>query len=95
MSVAILGGLDRLKKSYEIKGKEHGCQVRVYSQRVPNLAERLRGVNGIVIFTGQVAHTMVKEAMDVAKKYKIPLRRHRSSSLAALAGCLDDIRVII
>ena len=88
MSVAILGGLDRLKRSYEKKGKDQGWDVRVFSQRVPNLADRLRGVNAIVIFTGAVAHPMVKEAMEVAKKYRIPVRRNPSSSVSALAGCL-------
>ena len=92
MSVVILGGLARLKKSYENQGKNHGCDIRVYSQRVPNLGERLRRVNGIVIITGNVAHSMVKEALTVAKKYRIPVSCQRSSSVGALTGCLRTIR---
>ena len=70
MSIAILGGLDRLKNSYEQKGNDLGYSVKVFSQRVPNLAQRLSGVNGIVIFTGTIAHHMVADANRVAKKIK-------------------------
>ncbi len=49
MSVAIVGGLDRLKKSYERKCKDMGYRVKVFSKRVPNLANRILGTDGIVI----------------------------------------------
>lgn len=91
MSVAILGGLDRLKKFYEQKGKDLGYSVKVFSQRVPNLAQRLSGVNGIVIFTGTIAHHMVEDANRVAKKRKIPIGRSQSSSVSAFKRCLSDI----
>ncbi len=68
MSIAILGGLDRLKKTNEKKGKDLGYSVKVFSQRVPNLAQRLSSVNGIVIFTGAIAHHMVVDANRVAQK---------------------------
>lgn len=91
MSIAILGGLDRLKKSYEQKGKDLGYTVKVFSQRVPNLAQRLSGVNGIVIFTGTIAHHMVDDARRAAKKHQIPVGRSQSSSVSAFKRCLSDI----
>ncbi len=91
MSIAILGGLDRLKNYYEQKGKDLGYSVKVFSQRVPNLAQRLSGVNGIVIFTGAIAHHMVEDANRVAKKHKIPIGRSQSSSVSAFKRCLSDI----
>jgi len=91
MSIAILGGLDRLKKSYERKGKDLGYSVKVFSQRVPNMGQRLVGVDGIVIFTGTVAHPMVEDARRVARKYNIPIGRTQSSSVSAFKRCLTDI----
>ncbi len=91
MSIAIIGGLDRLKNFYEKKGKDLGCNVRVFSQRVPNLAQRLSGVNGIVIFTGTIAHHMVEDANRMAKKNNIPIGRSKSSSVSAFKRCLSDI----
>jgi len=91
MSVAILGGLDRLKKLYEQRGRDLGYDVRVFSQRVPNMAQRLSGVKGIVIFTGTVAHHMVEDARRIAKKQNIPIGRSHSSSVSAFNRCLAEI----
>ena len=88
MSVAIVGGLDRLKRLYEKKCVDMGYQGKVFSQRVPNLANRMTGVNAIVIFTGTVAHPMVEEATRVARMWNIPLERSHSSSVSALKRCL-------
>ena len=89
MSVAIVGGLDRLKRLYEKKCVDMGYQGKVFSRQVPNLANRMTGVNGIVIFTGTVAHPMVEEATRVARMWNIPLERSHSSSVSALKRCLE------
>lgn len=89
MSVAIVGGLDRLRRSYEKKCKDMGYRGKVFSRRIPNLANRMAGVSGIVIFTGMVAHPMVAEAIRVAKMRGIPLKRSHSSSVSALKCCLE------
>lgn len=93
MSIAILGGLDRLKRSYEQKGKAMGYDIKIYSQRVPNLSRRLNGVNGIVIFTGMVAHAMVDEAVQAAKQYNIPINWSHSCGVSGLARCLERFAV--
>jgi hypothetical protein len=89
MSVAIVGGLDRLKRLYEKKCVDMGYQGKVFSKRVPNLGNRMTGVNGIIIFTGTVAHPMVEEATRVARMWNIPLERSHSSSISALKRCLE------
>ena len=89
MSVAIVGGLDRLKRLYERKCLDMGYRGKVFSQQVPNLADRMAGVEGIVIFTGTVAHPMVKEATRVARMCNIPLERSKSRSVSALKRCLQ------
>ena len=88
MSVAILGGLDRLKGIYEKRGRDMGFDIRVFSQRVPNLGRRLTRVSGIVIFTGTVAHHMVVEANSIARKYDIPVWHSPTSSVSGLKKCL-------
>jgi len=84
MSVAIIGGLDRLKRFYEKKGKEMGFdQVKVFSRRVPRLGKRLSSFDSIVIFTGTVAHPMVEDVLRVARKSNIPVGRSRNSGVSA------------
>tara|TARA_B100001123_G_C15164517_1_gene968841 strand:+ start:563 stop:841 length:279 start_codon:yes stop_codon:yes gene_type:complete len=91
MSVAIIGGLDRLKRSYERECQNRGFDARVFSQRIPNMARRMDGVNRILIFTGTVAHPMVTEAVRVAKEKNIPVDRCHSSSISALKRCLNSL----
>ena len=91
MSVAIVGGLDRLKRLYEKKCVDMGYRVKVFSKRVPNLANRMLGMDGIVIFTGTVAHPMVAEATRVARMRNIPLERSHSSGVSALKRSLDSL----
>ena len=84
MSVAIIGGLDRLKNVYKIQGSGMGYKVKMFGQRVPSLGKRISGVDAIVVFTGNVAHDMVVEASRIAKQFNIPIRWSHSNS----AGCL-------
>ena len=82
---------DRLKRSYERECRDRGFYARVFSQRIPNMARRMDGVNRILIFTGTVAHPMVTEAVRVAKENNIPVDRCHSSSISALKRCLNGI----
>ena len=92
MSVAILGGLDRLKPFYIKHGMRLGfSNVRVYSKKFPNMIKRLQGVNGIVICTGNVAHTMVEGTIRMAQANGIRIRRTHSSSVSSLKKCLENI----
>ena len=84
MSVAIIGGLDRLKRSYEKECRSRGFDARVFSQRIPNMARRMNGVQRILIFTGTVAPPMVTEAVRVGREHNIPIDRCHSSSVSAL-----------
>jgi hypothetical protein len=90
MSIAILGGLDRLKRNYETIGKELGFQVKIFSQRVPNMDKRLNGVKAIVLFTGSISHPMMQLVRKSAKLHSIPIERSHSSSLSSLKRCLNS-----
>ena len=89
MNVAILGGLDRLKNNYERQGRALGFRVRVFSRRVPNMTQRLHDMDGIIIFTGTVAHPMVEEASRFAKRRGIPVQRSHTSSISGFKRCLS------
>ena len=94
MSIAILGGLDRLKSKYERIGKDMGVDIRLFSQRVPDMGKRLSGVNGIVVFTDTISHPMVSAAARVAKQNNIPVTRSHTSSLSALKRCIADLALV-
>ena len=91
MSIAIIGGLDRLRRSYEKECRNRGFDASVFSQRIPNMARRMNGVQRILIFTGTVAHPMVTEAVRVGKEQNIPVERCHSSGISALKRCLSTL----
>jgi hypothetical protein len=48
MSVAILGGMDRLKCYYVKQGRDLGfSNVKVFSRKFPNMLKRLKSFSGI------------------------------------------------
>ena len=60
MSIAILGGIDRLIPHYMKHGRAMGfSNIKVFSKKMPNMVKRLSKYGAIVICTGNVAHTMV------------------------------------
>ena len=91
MSVAVIGGIDRLRRLYEKKGLEFGFKVKVFSQKAPGIRKRLNGVKGLVLFTDTVSHRLVKEALMVARKQGIPVERSHSSSLNGLHRSLQGL----
>lgn len=91
MSIAIVGGLDRLRRAYEKLGADMGFDVKFFGQRVPNMGRRLVGVDGIVLFTGTVAHPMAVEVVRVARQYGIPVGRSHTSGVGGLQRCLDTL----
>jgi hypothetical protein len=88
MSVAIIGGLDRLKNVYKIQGSDMGYKVKMFGQRVPSLGKRLSSVDAIVVFTRNVAHDMVVEASRIARQFNIPITWSHSNSAGGLKRSL-------
>ncbi|MCA9484914.1 MAG: DUF2325 domain-containing protein [Nitrospina sp.] len=91
MTVAILGGIDRLMPNYEKQAKRLGLEVKMFPRRVPNLPQRLQDVSGIVVFTGTISHPLVIEAVKVARSRGIPIERSHTSSISGLKRCLGEI----
>ncbi len=91
MSVAIIGGLDRLKNVYKNQGSRMGFKVRLFGKRVPRLSKRISGVDAIVVFTGTVAHDMAAEAAQAAKQFNIPIRWSHSNSAGGLKRSLASL----
>jgi hypothetical protein len=88
MSIAIIGGMDRLKNLYERQAKDLGYKVKFFGRKVPNLGKRISKVDGIVILTGMVAHHMVAEVNRTARLRSIPILHIPTSSAMGLKKVL-------
>ena len=85
VSVAILGGLDRLKPHYLNQGRTLGFdKMKVFSKKFPDMVKRLSKFERIVICTGNVSHTMVEGAVRMAQINGIQIGRTHSSSVSAM-----------
>ena len=94
MSIAILGGLDRLKPHYLRHGRSLGFKnVKVFSKKFPDMVKRLSKFERIVICTGNVAHEMVEGTVRMAQINGIQIGRTHSSSVSAMKKCFEQISV--
>jgi hypothetical protein len=92
MSIAILGGLDRLKPHYLRHGRSLGFNnVKVFSKKFPDMVKRLSKFEKIVICTGNVAHSMVEGTVRMAQINGIQIGRTHSSSVSAMKKCFEQI----
>ena len=92
MSIAILGGLDRLKPHYLRHGRSLGFNnIKVFSKKFPDMVKRLSKFERIVICTGNVAHTMVEGTVRMAQINGIQIGRTHSSSVSAMKKCFEQI----
>lgn len=90
MSVIIIGGHDRMVRQYIDTCKNHNCKAKVFTQMPGNFKSQIGKADLMVLFTSTLSHTMMRSAVQEAKKEKIIITHSHSSSLSALTKILDD-----
>lgn len=93
MSVAIIGGMDRLERDYINEAKKFGVELKVYKGRENNIPSRLN-VDAVIIFTNKVSHKARVNAMKAARKNDIPVYLFHSCGICTLRTCLNCIKKI-
>jgi len=89
MSIALIGGMDRLEKHYRQEAARSGIELRVFSRSENNIATKLKRFDALVIFTNKVSHRVRNEAMAAAKLNGIPVFQYHSCGVCTLRDCLD------
>ncbi|OPY67624.1 MAG: hypothetical protein A4E57_02216 [Syntrophorhabdaceae bacterium PtaU1.Bin034] len=91
MCVAVVGGMDRLERSYKAEAERQGVELRVFTKSKAGLGTRLKAVDAVVIFTGKMSHRMKNEAVNAAKSKNIPVIMAHSCGVCTLRECLDRL----
>lgn len=91
MGIAVIGGMDRLKRAYQELGVKYGVDIHHFEKDRPRLEKRLCNMDAIVIFTGRTSHNAMKTARSVARARGVPVAMCRACGLSSLAACLDRI----
>ena len=92
MRVALIGGLDRLRRHYQDAARRLGVELEVYNRAEANLAARLQGSQALVVFTGNLSHQARVLVFAFARSRLIPVQQSHSGGVAALRRCLDTLR---
>ena len=92
MSIALIGGMERLSRQYRDEAESLGIRLHVYNEASTGLAGRLAGMDGVVIFTNKVSHRAKKEAATTARARNIPLVMSHSCGVYTLRHCLSCIK---
>jgi len=92
MSVALIGGMDRLIREYIEEAQKLGIELRVFTKPVKGLHSRIRNMDAIIIFTDKVSHGLKNEAKKIGKLNNIPVFLHHSCGVCTLRDCLRCIK---
>jgi hypothetical protein len=92
MSVALIGGMNRLERHYIDEAKRHGISLRVFSVSETGMAEKIRNVDALVVFTNKVSHKARAQALQVARSRKIPMLLRHSCGVCTFRDCLDCLQ---
>jgi len=93
MSVAIVGGHDRMVRRYREICERAGCSSKVFTQPRGDLAQAIGCPDLIVLFTEAVSHGMARQARTLAAANRITLVRSHCGSCNALRNILAEMSV--
>ena len=94
MSIALIGGMDRLEQQYLKEAEKLGVELRVFSIAMKDIGAKLKHSEAVVIFTNKVSHRARNAAMNAAKAHHIPVFIHHACGVCTLRECLKCIMII-
>ncbi len=95
MCVALIGGMDRLKRNYIIEAEKVGIYLKVYTRSEISITSKVKNVDAVVIFTNKISHKAKMEVMKTAKAKNIPVFMYHSCGICTLRDCLNCIKVAV
>ncbi len=91
MCVAVIGGMTRLRRDYEERAAAYGIDLRIFTVWTTGMADRLKNVDAILVFTGKTSHSIRDAAVRIAKTRDIPVLMMHSCGISSLRSCLGSL----
>lgn len=88
MCVALIGGMDRLKREYLTEAEKIGIRLRIFTKSETGIDKKVKGSDAIMIFTNKISHRAKREVMNIAKVNKIKVVMCHSCGVCSLRDCL-------
>jgi len=92
MSIALIGGMDRLESHYLQEAKKFDITLKVFNKSEVQIASKIKNMDALVIFTNKVSHRAKKEVMNAAKARNIPVLMYHSCGICTLRDCLSCLK---
>ena len=88
MCIAVIGGMDRLRPHYLEEAEKFGVTLKLFASQSAGMADKMRNVDALVIFTNKVSHTARKQAVSAVRGQSIPVMQIHSCGVCSLRDCL-------
>jgi hypothetical protein len=92
MSIALIGGIDRLQRHYISEAENFGINLKIYTNPETGMKSKIGNADAVVIFTNKVSHRAKKEAMAVANNDNIPVLMRHSCGICTLRDCFNCLK---
>ena len=93
MCVALVGGMDRLRRNYENAAKRCGVRLKVFTGKESCLVDKMGRVDMAILFTSMISHNARTEVMQKSRSMGIPVAFLHSNGVCGLRQCLLDLIV--
>ncbi len=91
MCVALVGGMDRLKRDYEGVAKQFGVRLKLFTGKEACLMERLGSPDMAVLCTRMVSHNAKTEVVQRSRTLGIPVRFLNTNGVSGLRTFLTEL----
>ena len=91
MCVALVGGMDRLKRDYENAAKRCGVKLKVFTGKESCLVDKMGCPDMAILFTSMISHNARTEVMQRSKTLGIPVTFLHSNGVSSLRQCLREL----
>lgn len=91
MCVALVGGMDRLKRDYESAAKKCGVTLKTFTGKESCLVDKMGTPDMAIVLTSMISHNARTEVMQRSKSLGIPVRFLHTCGVSSLRQCLSSI----
>lgn len=88
MCIALVGGMDRLKRDYENTARRCGVKLKVFTGKESCLVDKMGQVDMAILFTSMISHNARTEVMQKSRSMGIPVTFLHSNGVSGLRQCL-------
>ena len=92
MCVALVGGMDRLRKEYENAAKKCGITLKVFTGKESCLVDKMGCPDMAILFTGMISHNARTEVMQRSRTLGIPVHFLHTNGVSGLRNYLRGIQ---